>query len=75
MIKDNNHGALDYSRLWELLEKKKHNKQWLLNNGIHKATIYKLVRGENVNTTVLCEICYLLKCDIKDICIDKKPVV
>ena len=73
MIKDNNHGKLDFTRLWELLAKKKLNKDFLRNNGVHPATISKLVKGENVSTTVLCEICYLLKCDIKDICTYKKP--
>ena len=68
MIKDKPHGNLDFSRLWLLLEKKKLNKQWLLNNGVNKATIYKMVRNENVNSTVLCELCCLLNCKIQDIC-------
>lgn len=60
-------GYMDFEKLWNLLEKKKLNKQWLRNNGIHASTISKLVKNENVTCEVLCNICKLLKCQPEDI--------
>ena len=45
-----------------MLEKRGHKKQWLIDNGIHRATIYKLVDNGNVTCEVLCNLCRLLKC-------------
>lgn len=55
-------GYMDFTRLWAMLEKRGHKKQWLIDNGIHRATIYKLVDNGNVTCEVLCNLCRLLKC-------------
>lgn len=55
-------GKMDFSRLWEWMEKKHYNKQYLLNNGMYKTTVYKLANNETVTTETLCRLCYLLKC-------------
>lgn len=60
-------GYLDFSKLWKLLEKKNLKQQYLINNGIHRNTIYKLKNNENVTSEVICNICKLLKCQPKDI--------
>lgn len=55
-------GIIDFSKFWQLMEKKNKNKQWLINNGIHRATVYKLVNNENVTCEVICNLCKLLNC-------------
>ena len=40
-------GYMDFSRLWDVLKRKGHNKQWLKNNGIHSNTIQKLTTIAN----------------------------
>ena len=55
-------GYMDFTRLWDMLEKRGHKKKWLIDNGIHRATIYKLVDNGNVTCEVLCNLCRLLKC-------------
>lgn len=55
-------GYMDFKKFWALMEKKGHKKQWLIDNGIHRATVYKLVNNENVTCEVLCNLCKLLKC-------------
>jgi len=66
-------GRLNFAKLWILLEKKHHNKLWLRENGIHSNTIQKLVNNENVTCDVLTRLCYLLECDVKNICEYEKP--
>ena len=60
-------GYIDFSKLWEYMEKKGVNKQYLINNGLHKATIYKLVANENMTCEVIAKLCYILKCQPKNI--------
>lgn len=54
------YGYIDFSKLWVMLKKKKLNKQYLLNNGIHKTSLYKLVNNENVTCEVIAKLCYIL---------------
>ena len=56
-------GYIDFSKLWNILEKKEYNKQWLKNNGIHSNTVAKLTKNENV----ICNLCKLLNCQPGDI--------
>lgn len=35
-------GIIDFSRLWELLERRGHNKAWLRANGIHPIPLLNL---------------------------------
>ncbi len=60
-------GYMDFSRLWDLLERKKLNKQWLKNNGIHSNTVAKLSKNENVTCEVLANLCNLLGCQVWEI--------
>lgn len=62
MSKYGENGLIDFSKLWKMLERKNKNKQWLINNGIHRSTIYKLVRNENVTCEVIANLCRLLNC-------------
>lgn len=55
-------GYIDFSKLWALMEKKKVNKQWLRNNGLHSNTVAKLSKNENVTCEVIAHLCKLLKC-------------
>lgn len=52
----------DYSKLWEILKKRGLKQQYLIDNGIHRATIYKMKRCENLTTDVIITICELLNC-------------
>lgn len=65
-------GVMDFKKFWVLLEAKKHNKQWLINNGIHRATVYKILYNENLSCEVLCNLCRLLECQPDDI-MEYKP--
>lgn len=66
-------GYIDFSKFWIMLEKKNKNKQWLINNGIHRNTVYKLVNNENVTCEVICNLCRLLNCQPGQI-MEYKPV-
>lgn len=60
-------GYIDFSRLWNVLDKKNLNKQWLRNNGIHANTMSKLTKNENVTCEVICNVCGLLDVQPGDI--------
>lgn len=66
-------GYIDFSKLWIVLQKKGLNKQFLRDNGIHTNTISKLVKNENISCEILAKLCFLLKCDLKDICCYNRP--
>ena len=60
-------GYLDFDKLWKLLEKKNLKQQYLINNGIHRNTVYKLKNNDNITSEVICNLCKLLNCQPKDI--------
>lgn len=60
-------GYINFSKLWELMEKKNVNKQWLKKNGIHSNTVAKLTKNGNVTCEVICNLCRLLECQPGDI--------
>lgn len=60
-------GIIEFSRLWELLNQKGYNKQWLKNHGIHSNTVAKLTKNENVTCEVLANLCNLLNCQPEEI--------
>ena len=60
-------GYIKFDRLWDLLESRSKNRQWLRNNGIHANTISKLNNDENVTCEVICHLCKLLNCQPGDI--------
>lgn len=60
--------GLSYNKLWKLLIDRGMNKTDLrLKTKLSQATIAKLSKGRNVNTSVIEKICKELKCDISDI--------
>lgn len=61
------YGYIDFSKLWEVMKRKGHKKQYLLNNGIHKTTLYKLANNENVTCEVIAKLCYILNTQPKNI--------
>ena len=56
------YGKMNYDKLWSVMERKKINKQYLLNHGLNKSTIYKLVRNDTITTETICKLCFLLNC-------------
>lgn len=59
---------ISFKKLWKLLIDKDMNKTDLRKlTGLSSATIAKLTRGEDVNTSILSRICEALNCDIGDI--------
>ncbi len=66
------YGVIDFDRLWDVLERKGHNKQWLKENGIHSNTVAKLSKNANVTCEVLAKLCNLLNCQTWEIMEYKK---
>lgn len=61
------YGYISFNKLFILLNKRNKNKQYLINNGIHRNTIYKLQNNENVTCEIISKLCHILKCQPKDI--------
>ena len=61
------YGVVSFLPLFILMKKKNIRQQFLIDNGVHRATCYKLKRNENVNCEVIAHLCNLLKCQPKDI--------
>ena len=60
--------ALCYNRLWKLLiDRRMTRTQMRLAAGISTATLAKLSKGEDVNTSILVKICNALGCEIHEI--------
>ena len=57
---------MQYYKLFDLLNRR-HMKKGDLLHVVSSATIAKLAKGGNVNTSVLCDICTFLGCDVSDI--------
>lgn len=55
-------GYISFEKLWLLMEKKKLNKTYLRDRGIHSNTISKLVKNENVTMEVIAHLCSILNC-------------
>ena len=59
---------VSYKKLWKLLIDKGMNKKDLIAiSGISTASMSKLVKGQNIQTDVLCKICKALCCDFSEI--------
>lgn len=59
---------INYNKLWKLLIDKNMTRKQLRNlTELSTATLSKLTRGENVNTSVLLCLCEALDCKIADI--------
>ncbi len=62
-----NCGHINFSKLWDLMQQRQVNKQWLKSNGVHSNTVAKLVKNENVTCEVICKLCNLLECQPGDL--------
>lgn len=59
---------VSYNKLWKLLIDKKMKKKDLSEIAdISTASVCKLVKGQNIQTDVLCKICKALDCNFGDI--------
>ena len=60
--------AISYKKLWHiLLDKDMLKKDLQEKAGISSASITKLAKNENVNTTILLKVCKAIDCDLSDI--------
>lgn len=67
-----NKGKIEFSGLWDIMEKKGLNKQWLRNHGIYPNTVVKLKQNGNVTCDVIGKLCNLLDCQPGDLMEYKK---
>ena len=59
---------ISYKKLWKLLIDKNMKKKDLCDlSGISSASMAKLGKNENINTSILVRICEALDCDTSDI--------
>ena len=59
--------AIDYNKLWNLLETKHLKKTYLRKNGIHPTSIARMGKNEYIDRKILARICEIMKCDFSDI--------
>lgn len=59
--------AIRYDKLFQVLDSKNMNKNYLRKNGIHANTVDRLIHNQSINTDVLNRICRLLNCQPGDI--------
>jgi len=60
-------GYISFNKLFDILDKRGLNKQYLRNNGIHSNTVVKLANNENVSCEVIANVCKLLDVQPKQI--------
>lgn len=60
-------GYIDFTKMWDLMDRVHLKKKYLRENGIHTNTIAKLTKNENITTEVISHLCLLLKCQPGDI--------
>ncbi len=58
---------LDYSPLWETMEKKQVSQYRLLKSGIDNKTLDALKKGNNITLLTLEKICMILDCTPNDV--------
>lgn len=58
---------LDYSPLWETMEKKQVSQYRLLKSGIDNKTLDALKKGNNITLLTLEKICTILDCTPNDV--------
>lgn len=59
--------AINYRKLFELMEQKQIKKYHLRQQGIHAAVMDKLVKNKNVDISTIDKLCKLLDCQPGDI--------
>ena len=63
---------LDYSPLWETMERKGISQYWLLKSGLDNKTLDQLKKGNNITLLTLEKICTILDCTPNDVIRFKK---
>ncbi|MBQ8237057.1 MAG: helix-turn-helix domain-containing protein [Oscillospiraceae bacterium] len=63
---------LDYSPLWETMEKKNISQYRLLQSGIDNKTLDTLKKGKNITLLTLEKLCTILDCTPNDVVRFKK---
>ena len=58
---------LDYSPLWETMEKKNISQYRLLQSGIDNKTLDALKKGKNITLLTLEKLCMILDCTPNDV--------
>ncbi|MCI8755882.1 MAG: helix-turn-helix transcriptional regulator [Oscillospiraceae bacterium] len=58
---------VDYSPLWETMEKKQISQYYLIKHGIDNKTIYKLKRNCHISTLTMEKLCKAIGCQPNDI--------
>ena len=58
---------IDYSPLWETMEKKRVTQYQLLNAGIDNRTLDSLRKNKNITMLTLERLCNIIKCTPNDI--------
>ena len=58
---------LDYSPLWETMEKKNVSQYRLLQSGIDNKTLDALKKGKNITLLTLEKLCMILDCTPNDV--------
>ena len=58
---------LDYSPLWETMEKKNISQYRLLQSGIDNKTLDTLKKGKNITLLTLEKLCLILECTPNDV--------
>ena len=58
---------LDYSPLWETMEKKNISQYRLLQSGIDNKTLDTLKKGKNITLLTLEKLCMILDCTPNDV--------
>lgn len=59
--------AINYNKLFKLMEQKNIKKYHLRQQGIHAAVMDKLVKNKNVDVSTIDKLCKLLDCQPGDI--------
>lgn len=59
--------AINYNKLFKLMEQKNIKKYHLRQQGIHAAVMDKLVKNKNVDVSTIDKLCMLLDCQPGDI--------
>lgn len=58
---------ITYEKLWIVLEKSGHNKNWLRNNGLTANSVDYLTKNKDVRISTIDKLCALLNCTPNDI--------
>lgn len=58
---------IDYTPLWETMNKKEISQYYLLKNGLDNKTLDSIKKGKNITLLTLEKLCILLDCTPNDV--------